>query len=159
MHFVAKTESDMHALGQALASCLEDGDVVTLNGSLGAGKTQLAQGVGEGLGISIKLVSPTFNIVFEYESPRVALNHFDLYRLEDAVQLEDVDFFELSDPSTPGASLIEWAELFPDDMPEERLDVEISVGSANVRELEVTAYGSRGYALADQWQAAVDKIL
>ena len=155
MTFAAKTESDMHALGQALAKCLEDGDVVTLNGALGAGKTQFAQGVGERLSIAQKLVSPTFNIVFEYDSPTLRLYHFDLYRLDDAEQLEDIDFYALSDSSTPGASLIEWAELFPDEMPEDRLDLNIDIRDSGMRVIDAVAHGARAEAVLDSWEAAI----
>ena len=156
MEFRAKTENNMHVLGQALAKCLEDGDVVTLNGTLGAGKTQFAQGVGEGLGIAQTLVSPTFNIVFEYVSPTCTLYHFDLYRLDDAQQLEDVDFYGLSDPSTPGASLIEWAELFPEEVPDERLDVAIEVLDSGERVVSATAHGMRAQALLSSWEAQAE---
>lgn len=155
MEFRAKTEGDMHALGQALAKCLQDGDVVTLNGTLGAGKTQFAQGVGEGMGVTQKLVSPTFNIVFEYDSPTIRLYHFDLYRLEDASQLEDIDFYALSDSSAPGASLIEWAGLFPDDMPDDKLDLTIEVEDSGERVIGVSAQGARAQALLDSWEAEV----
>lgn len=155
MTFIAKTEFDMHALGQALARCLEDGDVVALNGTLGAGKTQFAQGVGEGLGIAKKLVSPTFNIVFEYDSPQLRLYHFDLYRLDSSEQLEDIDFYALSDASTEGASLIEWAELFPEDMPEDRLDITINVQDSEERVVDAVAHGMRAQALLDSWEATV----
>lgn len=155
MTFVVKTESDMHALGQALAECLEDGDTVTLNGTLGAGKTQFAQGVGEGLGITKKLISPTFNIIFEYESPTLRLYHFDLYRLDDVEQLEDIDFYALSDVSTQGASLIEWAELFPEEMPEDRLDLTIEVRDSGERAINAVAYGQRAQDLLHSWESAV----
>lgn len=153
MELRAKTESDMHSLGHSLAKCLQDGDIVTLNGTLGAGKTQFAQGVGEGLGVAQKLVSPTFNLVFEYDSPSIRLYHFDLYRLEDAGQLEDIDFYALSDSSTPGASLIEWAELFPEDMPDDRLDLRIEVEDSGERVIGASAQGARAQALLGSWQA------
>ena len=152
MEFRARTESDMHELGAILARCLEDGDVVTLNGTLGAGKTQFAQGVGEGLGIAQKLVSPTFNIVFEYESDLLRLYHFDLYRLDDAEQLDDIDFYALSDSDTPGASLIEWAELFPDEMPDDRLEINIDILDSGERSILATPFGSRAERLLESWK-------
>lgn len=106
-----------------LAERLSDGDVVLLSGDLGAGKTQFAQGVADGLGVTEPVTSPTFNLVFEYASGRIPLYHFDLYRLEDAQQLEDIGFYELSDESTPGIALIEWADLFPEEMPEDAIAV------------------------------------
>lgn len=125
MEATAKTADDMRMLGASLAACLGDGDVVTLVGGLGAGKTQFAQGVGAGLGVKEQLASPTFNLVFEYDSGRIPLRHFDLYRLECAEQLEDIDFYALVDDGTPGASLVEWADMFPDEMPDDVLAIEI----------------------------------
>lgn len=113
-------------VGAELAQGLSDGAVVLLSGDLGAGKTQFAQGIAEGLGVTEPVTSPTFNIVFEYASGRVPLYHFDLYRLEDAQQLEDIDFHALVDESTPGVALIEWADLFPAEMPEDAITVTIT---------------------------------
>lgn len=151
----AKTEQDMHALGSALARCLKDGDVVLLTGTLGAGKTQFAQGVGEGLGISQKLVSPTFNIAIEYESPSIRLNHFDLYRLADSSQLEDIDFYALTDSDTEGASLIEWADLFLEEMPEDRLDLTIDVVEGGERSVSVAAHGPRAQEIQLLWEMSL----
>ena len=111
--------------GAQLAQTLGDGDTVLLSGDLGAGKTQFAQGVAQGLGISEPVTSPTFNIMFEYLGGRVPLYHFDLYRLDDADQLEDVDFYAVTDASTPGIALVEWAQLFPGEMPDGAIRVDI----------------------------------
>lgn len=114
-----------------LAQDLSDGDVILLSGDLGAGKTQFAQGIAKGLGIAEPVTSPTFNIMFEYASGRIPLYHFDLYRLEGAQQLEDIDFYALVDDSTPGIALIEWADLFPDEMPEGAWRIEIHKDAAD----------------------------
>lgn len=116
---------DTFAIGRAAAKYLSDGDCLLLDGSLGAGKTQFAKGVAAGLGIADEVISPTFNLVLEYRGGRKPLFHFDLYRLEDAAQLEDLDFFYMADDGTPGISLIEWASKFPEDMPEDALSVDI----------------------------------
>lgn len=157
MEFKARTEEDMHFLGRALSKGLKDGDVVTLDGALGAGKTQLAQGVGEGLGIVQKLVSPTFNLVFEYEAAPFKLYHFDLYRLDAESQLVDIDFYDLSDSSTEGVSLIEWAELFPEEMPDERLSVRIEVLDSGERIVKATAHGVRAEELLLHWEEETSK--
>lgn len=119
-------------LAAELAKGLSDGDVILLSGDLGAGKTQFAQGIAEGLGVTEAVTSPTFNIMFEYASGRIPLYHFDLYRLDDAQQLEDIDFYELVDESTPGIALVEWADLFPEEMPEGATQVVISKDPADV---------------------------
>ena len=122
----SQSPDDTRRVGAKLAAGLCDGDVVLLDGDLGAGKTQFAQGVAEGLGVTEPITSPTFNIMFEYTSGRLPLYHFDLYRLDDASQLEDVDFYGVIDSSTPGVALVEWAQMFPDEMPDDAIRVRIS---------------------------------
>lgn len=129
------------ALGAALGERLQNGDVVLLKGDLGAGKTCFSKGVAKGLGITSDVVSPTFNIVIQYDGGRIPLYHFDLYRLEDSQELEDVDFYYLVDCDTSGASLIEWADLFLDEMPDERIEVNISKSDDGTREIEITSIG------------------
>lgn len=133
MSRTARTESaeETRRVARELAQSLSDGDAILLSGDLGAGKTQFAQGIAEGLGVPEPVTSPTFNIMFEYASGRIPLYHFDLYRLEDAQQLEDIDFYELVDESTPGIALIEWADMFPDEMPEGATQVVIRKDPAN----------------------------
>lgn len=140
---------DFQALGDALARQVQDGDVVFLTGQLGAGKTTFTQAVARGLGITEDVVSPTFNLVCIYESGRVMLNHFDLYRLDDPSQLDDIDLWTLVDESTPGVSLIEWADLFSDDLPDEGLSIQISYPpeGAEGREVHLTAVGARAHEL------------
>ena len=97
-----------HAVGEALAACLQPGDIVLLTGDLGAGKTQFVQGVAEGLGAREVPTSPTFNIVLSYVSGRLELHHFDLYRLEEEKQLEDIGLREYLESG--GVCSVEWAE-------------------------------------------------
>lgn len=156
--FRASDAQDMRALGSALGSCLADGDAVALVGGLGAGKTCFAQGVAAGMGVAEDVVSPTFNIVLTYRGQHGTLHHFDLYRLEDASQLEDTGFFEYVDEGTPGACLIEWADLFPDELPESALSVRItaeSAGDGSVRLVHAGAEDAHAAALLSRWIIAV----
>lgn len=156
--FRAPDAQDMRALGGALGSCLADGDAVALIGGLGAGKTCFAQGVAAGMGIVEDVVSPTFNILLTYQGQRGTLHHFDLYRLDDAAQLEDTGYFECTDEGTPGACLIEWADLFPDELPESALYVRIaaeSAGDGSVRIVHVHAGDARATSLLSRWISAV----
>lgn len=152
-HSVEETKEAAKLLG----ALLQDGDAVALVGGLGAGKTAFAQGVGEALFVKEAMTSPTFNIVFEYVSGRIPLYHFDLYRLEDAESLEDIDFYGLSDATTPGATLIEWADMFPGEMPDDVLEVRISKSDADdgTRTMEANASGERSEELLKAWKAAV----
>lgn len=141
--FLSKSPDETIRLGHELGCSLEDGDVVLLKGDLGAGKTQFSKGVARGLGVDANIVSPTFNIVIAYEEGRIPLYHFDLYRLEDMSELEDIDFYYLVDDSTSGACLIEWADRFPDEMPEGCIEVEIGKKSSDedIREIVIKRNG------------------
>ncbi len=144
--------------GRALGACLRAGDVVLLSGDLGAGKTQFAQGVASALGIpEDEVTSPTFNILLSYEGTApdgtpFALNHFDLYRLERPEQLVDIDFAGVLEGG--GASLIEWADKFPAQMPEYRLQVTITIDAHGGRTLSVQAEGARARHALDAWKEA-----
>ena len=122
---ISQSVDDTLRVARRLGVALEPGDVVLLVGDLGAGKTQFAKGVLEGLGSASEAISPTFNIMIEYDDGRIPLVHMDLYRLEDAGQLEDVDFYALTDEDADCACLIEWADMFPEEMPEDALEVRI----------------------------------
>ena len=150
--FATGTLAATRLAGAALADLLEPGDVVSLCGDLGAGKTSFAQGVAWGLGVDGPVVSPTFTILVVHEG-RMTLYHFDLYRLEDAGQLEDVDFFGTLESG--GVTLIEWGDRFPEALPTDRLEVEITIEGPEARRFRVTGTGPRGGALATAWLAAV----
>lgn len=136
-------------LGQTLAPYLHEGDVVVLSGDLGAGKTQFVQGVAAGLGITDDVVSPTFNIVIEYSSGSVPLYHFDLYRLEDASELEDVGYYDLVEGD--GVAFLEWGEKFPEELPYGYLDVSIIVSDDGSRVVQVHSVGDRARQLLCVW--------
>ena len=84
-------------LAATLAPYLQAGDVIVLSGDLGAGKTQFVQGVAAGLGVRDQVTSPTFNILLTYPAGSLPLYHFDLYRLEEADELEDIGYYETID--------------------------------------------------------------
>lgn len=147
-------------IGRVLGELLIDGDVVLLQGDLGAGKTCFSQGVGKGMGIDDDIVSPTFNILIDYVDGAVALHHFDLYRLDDPEELEDIDFYYIVDADSEGASLIEWASRFPAEMPEEFLEVNIGRGGADVpdsRTIAFSAAGDRAIALCELLAKRLDE--
>lgn len=105
------SESDTAAIGRDLAASLHAGDVVLLYGDLGAGKTAFAKGLAEGLGVSRDEVSsPTFTLMQEYRGGRLPLFHVDLYRLNDAREIEDLGLDEIA---ADGVLAIEWAEKLP----------------------------------------------
>jgi tRNA threonylcarbamoyladenosine biosynthesis protein TsaE len=109
-------------LGRVLGRILPVAAVVALMGDLGAGKTVLAKGIAEGLGVKNEqeVTSPTFVLINEYQG-RVPVHHLDLYRLNDFAEMEDLGWEELL--YGKGVTIIEWAEKMLPDLPEERIDV------------------------------------
>ena len=106
MAFVTTSQEETIALGERLGALLRVGDVLVLTGDLGAGKTQLTKGIAAGMGVEDDVTSPTFNILMVYEGAEMPLYHFDLYRLDDPDQLEDIGLYEMLDGD--GACVIEW---------------------------------------------------
>jgi tRNA threonylcarbamoyladenosine biosynthesis protein TsaE len=98
-------ESVTAELGARIAALLRSGDVVALSGELGAGKTALARAILRALGVTGHVPSPTFTLVQTYETPRLVVHHFDLYRIEDEHELRELG---LDDAKEEGAVLIEW---------------------------------------------------
>lgn len=106
-------EADTIALGSVIGRVLKPGDVLALQGDLGAGKTHFVQGIAKGMGIQEPIVSPTFTILNYYEHD-IPLQHFDFYRLEEDYELDDLGF---DDYLPGGVTVIEWSEKFPDRLP------------------------------------------
>ncbi len=111
------------ALGERLGQAAKAGDVYTLVGDLGVGKTVFTQGFARGLGIEETVNSPTFTIVQIYEEGRLPLYHFDVYRIGDPEEMEEIGFEEYV--YGDGVSLIEWANLIEEILPKERIDIVI----------------------------------
>ncbi|MFP7478555.1 tRNA (adenosine(37)-N6)-threonylcarbamoyltransferase complex ATPase subunit type 1 TsaE [Terribacillus saccharophilus] len=112
------TIEDTNSFGRKLAELLHPGDIITMEGDLGAGKTTLTKAIGAGLGVKRTINSPTFTIIKEYEG-RMPLYHMDVYRLEDSD--EDIGFEEYF--SGEGVSIVEWAQFIEDYLPKERLEL------------------------------------
>ena len=137
-------------LGATLAPYLRPGDVIILDGDLGAGKTQFVQGVASGLRIHAQVTSPTFNILLEYADGTLPLYHFDLYRLDYADELEDVGYYEVIDGD--GASFVEWGEKFIDDMKlYDYLEITISQDEQGIRTVCAHSFGERSRQLLFLW--------
>ena len=117
-----KTVAQMHTLGQALGCLALGGDLLMLNGPLGAGKTTLTQGIAKGLGITSKVSSPTFVISQYYRGPRIDLVHVDAYRLE---SLEDLDALDLDTSLEVALTVVEWGAGKVEVLAPERLELDI----------------------------------
>ncbi len=129
--------ADTLALGRRLAGLLRPGDVVLLEGRLGAGKTLLASGIAEGLGVQEKVTSPTFVLVRSYDG-FMPLHHADVYRLSSIAEFDDLD---LSATSSDGVLLIEWGNAVATSVPEDHLVVAIESMGADERRICVTPHG------------------
>lgn len=116
MTITLPTPEATHDWGRELAESLKAGDVVALCGHLGAGKTQATKGLVAGMGSGADVTSPTFTLVHEYLDGRLPLFHFDFYRMDEAAQVLTVGWDDILDE--PGVVIVEWADLFPELLPE-----------------------------------------
>ena len=130
----ASTEAETIALGQRIAAELPRG-VVLLIGNLGAGKTTLAKGIASGLGAALPddVSSPTFTLIHEYGRGKVY--HVDLYRIEEARELESLGLDDIIDGGA--LVLIEWGERFPQSLPPQRTEIHIRALPDDTREIEL----------------------
>ena len=116
-------EEATRKLGEELGKIVSPGTVCTLNGDLGVGKTVFTQGFAKGLGITEPVNSPTFTIVQEYQEGRIPLYHFDVYRISDVEEMEEIgyeDYFY-----GEGVCLIEWAQLIEEILPSKLTEITI----------------------------------
>lgn len=136
-HYRTRTEDETVELGARLAAGWARPCVVLLIGNLGAGKTTFAKGVAEGLGAARAedVSSPTFPLIHEYGEDG-EMYHIDLYRLDTREEVESLGLDEIF--ARPGVVLLEWAERFPELLPEERVEVRIEACDDESREIEVT---------------------
>ena len=111
------------ALGKALGEKASPGQIYTLDGDLGTGKTVFTQGVAAGLGITEAISSPTFTIIQEYDTGRLPLYHFDVYRIGDIEEMEEIGYDDYF--FGEGICLIEWADLIREILPEHVIRVTI----------------------------------
>ena len=141
-------------LGAALASLLQPRDTVLLTGDLGAGKTTLVQGVGRGLGVVDHVASPTFTLVKEYAG-RLGVAHVDVYRLERVQDVVDLGLDELGEPDR--VLFVEWGDVVQDLVPEDRLRVELTTGSADDhRRIVITPQGRSWAARWERLEQVLD---
>jgi tRNA threonylcarbamoyladenosine biosynthesis protein TsaE len=147
--FILKTRSaeETKQLAKEIASLLKKGDVVSLSGALGTGKTVFAQGIAEGLGIKDHVTSPSFTLIKEYHNS-LPLYHFDIYRLTTASELIDLGYEEYF--YGEGISVIEWGEKIKELLPEDHLEVKITrLGEESFRRIEIIPHG---LAMGKRWQ-------
>lgn len=135
---ILKDTHETNELATKLGQHLEEGDVIALEGDLGAGKTTFTKGLANGLEVKRTVNSPTFTIIKEYMG-RIPLYHMDVYRLKDS--MEDLGFDEYFHGN--GVTVVEWAHIIEDQLPSELLTIEIYHVSDNARKLVFKPFGQR----------------
>jgi tRNA threonylcarbamoyladenosine biosynthesis protein TsaE len=158
------TAAQMRSLGQSLATVLRAGDLVILSGGLGAGKTTLTQGIGDGLGVRGPITSPTFVIARVHPQtappvplgrPRPPLVHADAYRLGSVLELDDLD---LDTDTAAAVTVVEWGEGLAEGLSADRLEIKITpdpVGSPVTSDPDATGDVPRTVrisAVGERWE-------
>lgn len=135
---VCAEPSDTRAFGRRLASLLRPGDVVLLSGDLGAGKTVLASGIAEGLGVEEQITSPTFVLAKSYRG-LMPLVHADIYRVGSIGELEDLDLLREADE---GVLLVEWGTAADQAFPDDHLSLTLTIDDEGRRHIAVAPSGT-----------------
>ena len=145
---VSESPAQTIAIGASLAEWLRDGDVLLLHGDLGAGKTTLAKGIAEALGIDAVVASPSFSLVNEYDTgptaPVKRLYHLDLYRLQGEDDLASIGFDDFAGPAN-GATIVEWPERAAAMLPDRYVLIEIESRGAESRNLRFVPVPDDGW--------------
>ena len=140
MRYVTHSPKETRSLGEALGKRLRPGDVLVLQGQMGAGKSELTRGIARGLQIDGPIASPTFTILQAYDTGRLPLYHFDWYRINSPEELYEIGAEEYL--TGDGVSVVEWPERAPDMLPEKHLQISIAYGAGeNLRVIEITPVG------------------
>jgi len=146
----AVTEEDTILIGEKLAQLLKPGDVLTLEGQLGAGKTTFTKGLAKGIGVKRHISSPTFTIIKEYEG-KLPFYHMDVYRLENSE--EDIGFDEYFNGD--GVTVVEWAQFIEDFLPSERLTIKINYIDEHRRTIEFHPSGAHFERVVNELELGV----
>lgn len=144
MYFNVDNVEETTAIGFNLGKLLNSGDIICLTGDLGTGKTHITKGIAKGLNIDEHITSPTFTIVNEYDTGRLKLFHFDVYRVNDPDEIYAIGFddYIFSD----GVSIIEWANYIEEILPKEYVHINIEKDlntNENFRRITIKTYGDR----------------
>ncbi len=153
LEFFSRSPEQTRRLGMRLGKLLQSGDLICLQGDLGAGKTTLVQGLAQGWGALDPVSSPTFVLINVYRRPDGGqLYHLDAYRLESASEAEELD---LDDLLARGPLVVEWAERILPILPPERLWARLEYESEEQRSMRFAADGDRYLSLLEDIRQAV----
>ena len=145
---ITKSPEETRAWGRKLARQLKPGDVVLLEGELGAGKSELARGIACGLGVTETVTSPSFTILNVYESGSCPLYHFDWYRLESEEELYELGMDEYL--GGDGIALVEWPGRCPDAVPEDCLLIRLEAEGETTRRISPESRGAFREIIPDE---------
>ena len=146
--YTSRSIDDTMELAENIESEKFPGMVICLEGELGSGKTVFVKGFAKGLGITETITSPTFTLIKEYNSGEMPLYHMDVYRIEESDgTIGFADYF-----NKDAVSIIEWAEMIKEELPEERLEIEFRLVDENTRILILKPYG-------DKYEDLVNSVL
>ena len=142
MHIVCENEYKTKEFASKLAEYLKIGDIIVLSGELGVGKTKFVEGILSHFNLENEISSPTFTIVNEYKNSEINIYHFDLYRLGDIYEFENIGGEEYF---SKGICLFEWGELIEDVIPNEYIKISFSKSDENpdLRILDIEAFGEK----------------
>lgn len=132
--YITESAEATEKLGIEIGKRAVNGDIIALRGELGSGKTALTRGIAGGLGVTEEITSPTFSLMEIHEGEKI-LYHFDLYRIEDDREFNNLCFEEYWE--NDGVSVIEWAERAGSRLPERRIDINIDYISSTERRITV----------------------
>jgi tRNA threonylcarbamoyladenosine biosynthesis protein TsaE len=150
-HTTSHSVEQTHTLGAQLGALVRSGDVIALQGELGAGKTNFVQGIARGMEIVEDVNSPTFILANEYVTGRLPLYHIDAYRVASA---EEARGFGLDDYlDGEGVTVIEWAERVREALPTDALWILLEYAGESERRLTASAFGARAVERLGSWQA------
>ncbi|MBQ9551032.1 MAG: tRNA (adenosine(37)-N6)-threonylcarbamoyltransferase complex ATPase subunit type 1 TsaE [Lachnospiraceae bacterium] len=126
------------SIGERMGKSIEKGSIIALSGDLGTGKTLFTKGLARGLDIKREITSPTFNILKIYRDGRLPLYHFDVYRIGDVSEMDEIGYEDCF--YGEGVSLVEWAELIEELLPENCIHIKIKKDpekGSDYREIEI----------------------
>ncbi len=140
--YISKSEQETMQFAYTLASHLKKGDIIILNGELGAGKTKFTEGFLSYFGLAEEISSPTFTIVNEYKGQNINIYHFDVYRLENSDEFYAIggeEYFQ------NGICIIEWGNIIQDVLPQNYIEINIQKDytNDNLRNFEIITYGKK----------------
>lgn len=139
---ICKNENETKEFAKKLASILNRGDLIILSGDLGAGKTKFVEGILANFNMQNEISSPTFTIVNEYHNDQIDIFHFDLYRLGDIYEFENIggeEYFQ------KGLCIFEWGEMIEDILPEDYIKItfEKDEDDLEIRKLNIETFGGK----------------